>query len=162
MNTTITEMERTILKASNNYWTLNIANIFSIPEDLWNLVQSDIENRAYHVQILLADELNEYKGRRNNYMNENIKEIQELYKEKGKRQWKDKKEKRIQDKEVLLYKLYEILIEFSLTQLIFIQDKLDNLEKYIKLVYSPAKTRTFTLPPHYKLIQPKREQNDQF
>ena len=55
-----------------------------------------------------------------------------------------------------------MLIEFSLTQLIFIQDKLDNLEKYIKLVYLPAKTRTFTLPPHYKLIQPKREQNDQF
>ena len=162
MNTTITEIERTILKASNNHWTLNTANIFSIPEDLWNLVQSDIENRAYHVQILLADELNEYKGRRNNYMNENIKKIQELYKEKDERQWKDKKEKRIQDKEVLLYELYEMLIESSLTQLIFIQDKLNNLEKYIKLVYLPAKTKIFTLPPHYKLIQPKREQNDQF
>ena len=32
---------------------------------------------------LLADELDEYKRRGNDYMNENIKEIQELYKEKG-------------------------------------------------------------------------------
>ena len=34
MNITITEIEGTILKASNNHWTLNIANIFSISKDL--------------------------------------------------------------------------------------------------------------------------------
>ena len=79
-NTTITEMEGTILKASNNHWTLNIANIFSISKDLWKLVQSDIKNRAYQVQRLLADELDEYKERENVYMDENIKKIQELYK----------------------------------------------------------------------------------
>ena len=32
---------------------------------------------------LLAHELDKYKGRGNDYMNENIKEIQELYKEEG-------------------------------------------------------------------------------
>ena len=73
-------MEETILKASNNHWTLNIANIFSISKDLWNLIQSDIKNRAYQVQRLLADELDEYKERENVYVDENIKKIQELYK----------------------------------------------------------------------------------
>jgi len=33
-NTTITEIEGTILKASNNHQTLNTANIFSISKDL--------------------------------------------------------------------------------------------------------------------------------
>ena len=84
-NTIITEIEETILKASNNHWTLNTANIFSISEDLWSLVQSNIENRAYQVQRLLADKPDKYKGRGNNYVNENIKEIQELYKKEGRK-----------------------------------------------------------------------------
>ena len=119
-NTTIMEMKGTILKASNNHWTLNAANIFSISKDLQNLVQSDIENRAYQVQRLLADKLDEYKRRGNNYVDENIKEIQELYKKEGRRQWRDEKGKGIQDDEVLLYKLYEMLMEFSSTWPMFI------------------------------------------
>jgi len=35
---------------------------------------------------LLADKLDEYKKRGNNYVDENIKEIQELYKKEGRRQ----------------------------------------------------------------------------
>jgi len=75
---------------------------------------------------------------------------------------KDEKEKGVQDEEVLLYKPYEMLTESSSTEPTFIQDELDNLEKHIKFVYSFAKTKMFTLPPHYKLIQPKREQDSQF
>ncbi len=48
--------------------------------------KSDIENRAYQVQRLLAYKLDEYKRRGNNYVDENIKEIQELYKKEGRRQ----------------------------------------------------------------------------
>jgi len=70
----------------------------------------------------------------------NIKEIQELYKEESRRQWRDEKEKGIQDEEVLLYKPYEISTEFSSTQPTFIQDKLNNLEKYMKFIHSSAKT----------------------
>jgi len=40
---------------------------------------------------LLADKLDEYKRRENNYVDENIKEIQELYKEEDRRQWRDEK-----------------------------------------------------------------------
>ena len=85
-NTIITEIERTILKTSNNHQTLNITNIFNISKDLQSLVQSNIENRAYQVQRLLVDELDKYKGRGNNYVNKNIKEIQELYKDEDRRQ----------------------------------------------------------------------------
>ena len=74
-NMTIIEIEETILKASNNHQTLKTANIFSISEDLQNLVQSNIENRVYQVQRMLADELDKYKRRENDYVNENIKEI---------------------------------------------------------------------------------------
>ena len=98
----------------------------------------------------MVDELNEYKKRGNDYVDNNIKEIQELYKEESERQWRDEKKKRIQDKEVLLYKPYKISTESSSTQPIFIQDKLDNLEKHMKFVYSPVKTKMFTPPPHYK------------
>ena len=85
-NTTITEIEEMILKASNNHQTLNTTNIFSISEDLQSLIQSDIKNRTYQVQRLLADELDKYKRRRNDYVDENIKEIQELYKKEDGKQ----------------------------------------------------------------------------
>ena len=82
MNTTIMEMKETILKTSSNHWTINVTNIFSISENLQSLVQSDIENRVYQIQRMLADRLDSYKGRENKYVNDNIKEIQELYKDK--------------------------------------------------------------------------------
>jgi len=43
-NTTIMEIERSILSASINNWTMNAMNISKISEDLWYLVQSDIED----------------------------------------------------------------------------------------------------------------------
>ena len=75
------EMKGTILKTSNNNWIINMTNMLSILEDLWNLIQSDIENWAYQIQQMPADELDEYKERGNKYVNDNIKEIQELYKD---------------------------------------------------------------------------------
>jgi len=41
---------------------MNAINIFGISEDLQSLIQSDMENRAYQVQWMLADKLDEYKG----------------------------------------------------------------------------------------------------
>jgi len=37
-NTQIAEIERTILQASHNYQTQTVADIFSIPEDLHNII----------------------------------------------------------------------------------------------------------------------------
>jgi len=74
-NTTVTEMERTILKTSINSQVTNITNILGISEDLQYLVQSNMENQTYQVQYMLADELDNYKGQGNQYVNDNIQEI---------------------------------------------------------------------------------------
>ena len=78
-STTVMEMEGTILTASINNRTMNTTNIIQIAEDLRYLVQSDMDERAFQVQRMLADELDHYKGKGNDYVDGNIKEIQELY-----------------------------------------------------------------------------------
>ena len=78
-STTVTEMEGTILTANINNRTMNAMNITQIAEDLRYLVQSDMDERAFQVQRMLADKLDCYKGKGNDYVDGNIKEIQELY-----------------------------------------------------------------------------------
>ena len=91
---------------------------------------------------MLADELDAYKRRGNKYMDNNIQEIQELYKEKRIK----REEGRIEDKEVILLKLYKVSKSTSsTTQSSFITDKVNNLLKYmkIKFVWAPIQTRMF-------------------
>ena len=75
VNMIITEMEGTILKVSINNWVINAKNILGILEDLWYLVQSNIEDQVYQVQYMLADKLDNYKGQGNQYVDDNIQEI---------------------------------------------------------------------------------------
>ena len=69
---TVTEMERTILTASINNQIMNATNITQIAEDLWYLIQSNMDDRAFQVQRMLANELDQYKGKGNSYVEENI------------------------------------------------------------------------------------------
>ena len=78
-NTIVTEMEGSILIASINNQTTNTINILEILENLWYLIQSNIEDQIFRIQRMLANELDRYKGRGNSYVDENIQEIQELY-----------------------------------------------------------------------------------
>ena len=71
-STTITEIEGTILMASTNNQTINATNITQIAEDLRYLIQSDMDDRALQVQRMLVDELDQYKGKGNSYVEENI------------------------------------------------------------------------------------------
>ena len=71
-NTTITEIEGTILMASTNNRTTNAMNIMQISEDLQYLIQSDIDKRVFQVQRMLANELDHYKERGNKYVDDNI------------------------------------------------------------------------------------------
>ena len=80
-NMTITEIEKVILKASINNQVINTTNIAGISEDLRYLVQSNMENQIFQIQWMLADKLDAYKGKGNIYINDNIWEIQDLYKE---------------------------------------------------------------------------------
>ena len=131
-NMTITEMEETILTASINNRVINTTNIMQISEDLQYVVQSDMDERAFQIQRMLADELDRYKGKDNKYMEENIQEIQELYKDEEK--WEE--EGKIEDEEVILIKLYEVstATSSSMSQMSFITEEVDNLSKYIKFV----------------------------
>ena len=134
---------------------MNTMNIFSISEDLQSLVQSDMKNRVYQIQRMLANKLDSCKERENKYVDNNIKKIQELYKDEE--QQREEKGKGVQDEEVLLYRLYKESTRFKTTKLSFIQDEINNLEKYMKFVYSSTKTKLFNLLPYYKSIQAKGE-----
>ena len=128
-----------------------------------------MENQAYYIQTLLTDKLDRYKGKENTYANKHIKEIQDAYKQEDLRvkqsmivnkgeQWKDQ----IQNEEVLLYKPYNILSKSSKAKTpepTFIQDKIENLDKYIKYMQSSIKMMPFYLSLHYKFIWPQIKQN---
>ena len=83
-------------------------------------------------------------------MNDNIPEIQELYKEEELK----KEEGRIEDDEVTLIKLYEVdsSASSSTKSLSFINEKINNLLKYMKFVKSPTQTRIFRPPPYYQSL----------
>ena len=46
-----------------------------------NNIQSNMEDWVYQIQRMLADKLDGYRERGNQYVDDNIQEIQELYKE---------------------------------------------------------------------------------
>ena len=72
----------------------------------------------------------------------------------------NKEKQQVQDKEVFLYKLYNI--SPSRPKLTFIQDKVNNLDKYMKYMQSLVTTTLFYPPPYYKSIQPQGEQDEQY
>jgi len=64
-----------------------------------------------------------------------------------------------------LYKPYNVLSKSSkpkIPELTFVQDKVNNLDKYMKLVQSLVKTTSFYPPPHHKSLWPNGEQNEQY
>ena len=99
---------------------------------------------------MLADELDAYRRKENQYVNDNIQKIQELY--KNKEQGKESNKGRVEDEEVILIKLYKISESTSLLELSFINDKVENLMKYMKFIWSPTQMRIFRLPPHYQSL----------
>ena len=90
---------------------------------------------------MLANELDVYKGKGKVYVEDNIREIQELFKEE-----ESKKEgEHIEEEEVILVKPYEVSKSSSSTisTTSFITDKVKNLLKYMKFIWSPTQTRLF-------------------
>ena len=124
-------MEGTILMASVNNQTMNAMNIIQIAEDLRYLVQSDMDKWAFQVQRMLADKLNHYKGKGNNYVKANIKEIQELYMAE---EVKKEDKGTIENKEVILVRPYEVSMTTSSSTTSFITDEVENLLKHMKFI----------------------------
>jgi len=131
-NMMITEMEKMILTASINNQVINTMNIMQISEDLRYVVQSDMDERVFQIQRMLADKLDRYKGKDNKYVKENIQEIQELYKDEERQE----KKGRIEDEEVILIKPYEAstATSSSMSQTSFITEEIKNLSKYMKFI----------------------------
>ena len=111
---------------------------------------------------MLADKLDSCKERENKYVDKNIKEIQKLYKKEDERQKKLKRKEVQNEEEVFLYKPYKELTRPKMPEPTFIQDKINNLDKYMKFVQSQTNTIMFILPPYYKSLQPQEETNKQY
>jgi len=110
---------------------INTTNITQILEDLWYLVQSDMDKWVFQVQRILANELDRCKRKGNSYMDSNIKKIQELYMEEEKKEEKGT----VEDKEVILVHPYKVSsTTLSSSTISFITDKIENLVKYMKFV----------------------------
>ena len=139
-NTTVIKIEETILTASTNNQTTNTKNITQMAEDLQYLIQSNMDNRAFQIQRMLANELDQYKGKGNQYVDENIQEIQDLY---IKEEVQDKGKERVEEEKVILIKPYKILESTSTKSSSFIDEEIDNLLKHMKFVKSPTQTRIF-------------------
>jgi len=91
---------------------------------------------------MLVDKLNAYKGKEKICVDDNIWEIQDLYKEENVK----KEEGRIKDEEVILVKPYKVSETTSTSlsaQTSFIIDKVKNLIKYMKFIQAPTQTRIF-------------------
>jgi len=156
-NTIVMEMERSILTASINNQMMNAMNITGISEDLQYLVQSNMKDQAFQIQRMLADKLDRYKGKGNKYVDENIREIQELY--INKKQTK-KEGGRIEEEEVILIKPYEVSELTAISS--FVDEEVDNLLKYMKFIKFSTQTRIFQPLPHYQALQSRGEQDPDF
>jgi len=75
----------------------------------------------------------------------------------------ESKKERVNDKEVILIKPYEVSKSTSsTTKSSFIDDKVDNLMKYMKFIQSPIQTRLFQPFLHYQSLQSREEQDPEF
>ena len=156
--TTIAEMEGVILIASINNRTMNATDIIQMAEDLHYLIQSDIDDRVFQIQRRLADELDQYKGKNNSYVETNIREIQELYMDEEMK----REEGRVEDEEVILVKPYEVSTTTSSSSTSFIMDEVKHLLKHMKFIRTLSQTRLFKPPPHYQSLKSRGENNPIF
>ena len=109
---------------------------------------------------MLANELDQYKRKGNRYVEENIREIQELYMNKEEK----RDERRVEDKEVILIKPYKVSSSISISthSTSFIDKKLNNLIKSMKFIKTPTQTRLFHPLAHYQFLKSRGEQDPNF
>ena len=118
-----------------------------------------MDERAFQIQRMLADKLDQYKGKDNKYVKDNIKEIQELYTNEEINQTQGT----IENEEIILVQLYQMESTTILSSTSsFISDEIDNLEKYMKFVKTLAQTRIFRPLPYYQSLKSRGEQDPNF
>ena len=86
---------------------------------------------------MLADELDQYKGKCNRYVDDNIQEIQEIYMEEEKKEEKGI----VKNEEVILIKPYKVsTTTSSSSRTSFIIDEIKNLLKSMKFIQTLSQT----------------------
>ena len=74
----------------------------------------------------------------------------------------EKGKKKMENEEVILIKPYKVSTTTSFSWTSFITDKVKNLFKYMKFVWSLTQTRLFKPLPHYQSLKSRREQDSLF
>jgi len=152
----LADIKTTLLQIGETHKTQIGEDIYSISEELKGIIYGDMEYQTHHIQVLLADELDYCRDKRDEQVKEHIKMIQEVYQESYYNtsqsmiiNKKKQKEGVVQDK------LYVILPKSSrpkTSEPIFIQEEVYNLEKMLKILQSPVKTIPFLSLSYYKAI----------
>jgi len=62
-NNQLADVKTILLQASEDYKTQIEKDIYSISEELQDVIHREIEHQVHHIQVLLADKLNYYKGK---------------------------------------------------------------------------------------------------
>ena len=57
INIELADIGTTLLQSSDIHKMQIRGDIYSIPEELWNIIYRDMEKQAHHIQVLLADKL---------------------------------------------------------------------------------------------------------
>ena len=85
---------------------------------------------------MLADKLDQYKEKDNKYVEDNIKEIQELYMNEELNEAKGT----VENEEVILIQPYQVTSSTtsSSSSTSFIANEIENLAKYMKFVKTPS------------------------
>ena len=108
---------------------------------------------------MLANELDQYKGKGDKYVDDNIQKIQELYIEEEKKEEKGV----VENEKVILVRPYKVSsMTLSSTRTSFIMDEVKNLLKYMKFVKTPSQTRIFRPLPYYQSLKSRGKQDPTF
>jgi len=76
----------------------------------------------------------------------------------------EREEERVEDKEIILIKLYEVSSSTSISthSTSFMDKEIENLIKYIKFIKAPTQTRLSCPPTHYQFLKSRGEQDPEF
>jgi len=73
-NIELADIKTTLLQSGETYKEQIGGDIYSISEELRNVMYRDIEHQAHHTQVLLADELDHCKNKGDKRIKNHIKE----------------------------------------------------------------------------------------
>jgi len=71
-NNQLADVKTILLQISEDYKTQIGKDIYSISEELQKVIHGEMEHQVHHIQVLLADKLDHYKGKEEEAVNQHI------------------------------------------------------------------------------------------